>query len=257
MDPTAPDPLDVVTAATANLVGWHQCSVAALGFPGRCGEHWWTSPTPAPWIYFTAIELGRHHTASDVRAARAALGEHLHDPRGGFEAVCVSFDDLDLDLDADGLRRRSAGLWYARPPAPVDADDDRAEDLAITEVGSEDDLSDFERATCAAFDAPPPTAPFDVHAPPILADPRMHVLIGRRDGTVVSGAMAYIDEQVIGIYGVGTIPGHRGRGYASALTLAALRLAPGRVATLQPSAAAARLYRRLGFAEVGRFSHWG
>ena len=69
--------------------------------------------------------------------------------------------------------------------------------------------------------------------------------------------MGYVDDTVIGIYGVGTVPGHRGRGYARALTLRRARPGAGRPATLQPSDAAARMYRRLGFAEIGRFTHWG
>ena len=67
----------------------------------------------------------------------------------------------------------------------------------------------------------------------------------------------HVDDSVLGVYGVGTVPGHRGRGYARALTLAVLDLAPDRPATLQPSDAAAPMYRSLGFEEIGRFSHWG
>ena len=69
--------------------------------------------------------------------------------------------------------------------------------------------------------------------------------------------MAYVAAGVNGLYGVGTVPGERGRGYATALTRAGLALAPDRPAVLQPSPAAARLYRRLGFVEIGSFTHWG
>jgi GNAT superfamily N-acetyltransferase len=247
-------PSDLQPAAIANLVAWHECSVTALGFPGRTGTHWWTCPTPRPWIYFTAIELHAERSRKGRRRVRAELDVHLDDPRGAFQAVCVSENDLDLG-DA-GLTRRSEGRWYARLPSPAPADVAPA-DLEIIPVRDEADLAAFEIATCAAFGSPPPTAPFDVHAPAVLGDSAMHILVGRRDGETVCGAMGYVDGAVIGIYGVGTVPRQRGRGYARALTLAVLDLAPGLPATLQPSDAAARMYRNLGFEEIGRFSHWG
>ncbi len=247
-------PDDLVPAAIANLAAWHECSVAALGFPGRTGPHWWTCPTPRPWIYFTAIERRAEPTPEGRRKSLADLDAHLDDPRGAFQAVCVSYDDLDLG-DA-GLTRRSEGRWYARLPGPRPPDD-IPDELEVVEVHDQAGLAAFEVATCAAFGSPPPTAPFDVHAPAVLEDPAMRILVGCRDGDVVCSAMGYIDDDVLGIYGVGTVPGQRGRGYARALTLAVLDLAPGRAATLQPSDAAARMYRGLGFEEIGRFSHWG
>jgi ribosomal protein S18 acetylase RimI-like enzyme len=245
---------DLLAPAIANLVAWHESSVTALGFPGRIGRHWWTCPTPQPWIYFTAIELDAVATGRSRRASRDELDVHLDDPRGAFQAVCVSYDDVDLG--AAGLTRRSEGRWYARPPAAAPPDE-VPRDLEITEVRDHAALAEFEVATCAAFGSPPPTAPFDVHAPAVLDDPAMRILVGRHDGEVVCGAMGYVDDRVVGIYGVGTVPGQRARGYARALTLAVLDLAPGLAATLQPSDAAARMYRRLGFEEIGRFSHWG
>jgi GNAT superfamily N-acetyltransferase len=247
-------PDDLVPAAIANLAAWHESSVAALGFPGRTGPHWWTCPTPRPWIYFTAIELEPAGARVSGRASLAELDLHLDDPRGAFQAVCVSYDDLDLG--AAGLARRSEGRWYARLPA-APPPDEPPPDLVIEEVCDKAGLAEFEVATCAAFGSPPPAAPFDVHAPAVLDDPAMRILVGRHHGEVVCGAMGYVDDAVLGVYGVGTVPSQRDRGYARALTLAVLDLAPGRPATLQPSEGAARMYRELGFVEIGRFSHWG
>jgi GNAT superfamily N-acetyltransferase len=125
-------------------------------------------------------------------------------------------------------------------------------------VRSVGELVEFEAATCAAFSSPPPEVPLCIHGAGILDDPAMQVLVARdRHGHVVSGAMAYVDERVVGLYGVGTVPGHAGQGLATAVTTAVLALVPDRPAILQPSAEAAPLYRRLGFVEVGRFAHWG
>jgi predicted GNAT family acetyltransferase len=68
--------------------------------------------------------------------------------------------------------------------------------------------------------------------------------------------MAYLSAGLNGIYGVATIPQARGRGFATAMTLAALAVDPDRMAMLQPSNAARSMYRKLGFREIGRFSHW-
>ena len=251
----------LLQAAAANLAGWHECSVRALGFETHASPWWWTAPSPAPWIYFTAIGLQRPGSRAERRTALDELQHHLDDPNGSFEAACESFGALKLDRV--GLRLRTRGRWYARPasepaPDPLIKPRPRPERLTVTQASTPDELAEFEQATCAAFGAPAPLATFDIHGRDILDDPAMHVLIGREgDGPVVAGAMAYVDPAVVGLYGVGTVPGHRGRGYATALTTAGLALAPDRPAVLQPSAKAAGLYRRLGFVDVGPFSHWG
>jgi predicted GNAT family acetyltransferase len=69
--------------------------------------------------------------------------------------------------------------------------------------------------------------------------------------------MVHLAAGVAGIYGVTTLAPFRGRGYATALTRATLALAPDRPAVLQPTPAAAEIYRRLGFAPIGTARHWG
>ena len=243
----------LLEAAAANLAGWHESSVRALGFATSTSDWWWTSPTPGPWIYFTAISLRRPRDRGATRRMLDELRHHLDDPAGSFEAVCDS--EGAMDLEPLGLTRRMTGLWYARPPGPAPREAPPA-GLVISEVATTDDLEAFEQATCTAFGAPPPVTRFEIHAPGILDDPAMRVLLGRVDDAVVGGAMAYVADDVVGIYGVGTIPGHRGHGYATALTRACLAQDPTLPSTLQPSTGAAALYRRLGFTEVGRFTHW-
>jgi len=249
----------LIVAAAANLAAWHDSSIHALGSTTSTGSWWWTSSSPRPWIYFTAIALRPPRSAGDRRASNCELATHLDDPDGAFQAVCESFDRVGLD--DQGLHLRTRGLWFRRPAGPAPAGGPpggpSGDELEIVRVEAEDDLHDYERVTCAAFRAPPPVAPFEIHAPGILDDPRMHVLLGRVDGEIAGGAMAYVTDDLVGIYGVGVVPGHRGRGHATALTTTALALAPDRPAVLQPSAEAEHLYRRLGFAEIGGFTHWG
>jgi ribosomal protein S18 acetylase RimI-like enzyme len=257
---------DLLTSGAANLAAWHDSSIRALGATTARGSWLWTAPTPRPWIYFTAITLARPQSAAERADLRRELAAHLDDPRGSFQAVCETFGQLDLgdggDLGDLGLAHRTDGRWYVRHPGGPGPDtrdihDEPVDGLRIVTVADQDDLHDYERATCAAFRAPPPVAPFEIHAPGILDDPAMHVLLARVDGEVAGGAMAYETDDMIGVYGVGTVPAHRGRGVATSLTRAAIGLAPDRVAVLQPSAEAESLYRRLGFEEVGRFTHWG
>jgi GNAT superfamily N-acetyltransferase len=251
---------DLLISGAANLAAWHDSSVRALGLATSRTSWWWTAPTPRPWIYFTAITLRPPRSRDDRAELDRELVAHLDDPRGSFQAVCETFDRVDLSEAAgapSSLFHRTTGRWYVRRPQEDRGGEGAPQDLQIITVRDEDDLHDYEKATCAAFRAPPPVAPFEIHAPGILEDPAMHVLLARVDGDIAGGAMAYETDDMIGIYGVGVVPGLRGRGYATALTQAAMALAPDRATVLQPSAEAQSLYHRLGFEEVGRFTHWG
>ena len=250
-------------AAATNLAAWHTSSTRALGLRPQTGERWWTCPMPAPNIYFSAISVA----PAPARRARAAMLDalvpHARDPATSLVSVCDTWDQLDLRTF--GLHRRTSGAWFARPaagdggPTPDPEGDHRGafgpQPLRVEPVTDPDGLARFERMMVAGFGARPPIAPFDIHAPGILDDPAMHVLAGWVGDEQVACAMTYVTE-VAGIYGVATLPGHRGRGHASTMTLAAAAVAPDRVAVLQPTPEAERLYRRLGFVAIGAFSHW-
>jgi GNAT superfamily N-acetyltransferase len=251
-------------AAAANLAAWHTSCTRALGLRPTTGERWWTCAMPAPNIYYSAISVA----AAPTRRTRAemveALGPHSRDRTTSLLSVSDTWDQLDLRTF--GLHRRSVGSWFARPPAsggPPSADiaaragvtRPGAVPLRVEEVTDADGLATFERAMVAGFEARPPVARFDIHGPAILDDPAMHVLTGSVGDEVVACSMTYVTE-VAGIYGVATLPAHRGRGYASTMTEAAAAVAPDRTAVLQPTARAEGLYRRLGFEAFGSFSHW-
>jgi len=120
-------------------------------------------------------------------------------------------------------------------------------------VSDRDGLRKFERVSMRGFgseDQLETLGPFRVHAPGILDDPRMHVHIGRVDGIPVTGAIAYVSEQVVGIYVVSTSLENRRRGYGEAITRAAINAAPELPAWLDPSEMATQMYRRLGFEPI-------
>jgi ribosomal protein S18 acetylase RimI-like enzyme len=84
-----------------------------------------------------------------------------------------------------------------------------------------------------------------------------HYFLGRLDGQPAATASLLLGGGAAGIYHVVTSPHARGRGLASALTLAAMRAARDlgqRVAVLQASAMGLNLYRRLGFEEHCRLA---
>jgi ribosomal protein S18 acetylase RimI-like enzyme len=171
-------------------------------------------------------------------------------------AVCDSFGELDLR--PLGIVHCARSPWLARPPTPLRLGPEApaVAGLDVTQVTSATDLVAFERTVVRSFGARPPISDLDIHAPGILADPSMVVLLGRLDGAPAGVAMGYRAAGVLGIYGVGVVPEARGRGVATVLTLAVLSEARGVVATLQTTPAAESLYRRLGFSRVGWYDHW-
>lgn len=211
---------------------------------------------PAPNVFYSAISVA---PATNRRARSAmldALGPHARDRSTSIVSVCDSWDQLDLR--SFGLRRRTVGRWLHRDPTarPVPAPGRRLPvGLRIAAVADVATLAAFERTMVTGFGARPPIAPHDIHAPGILDDPAMHVLAGWIDDEVVACAMTYVTD-VAGIYGVATIPPWRRRGLGAAMAAAALGVAPDLPAVLQPTPAAGALYERLGFVDLGRFSHW-
>ena len=245
----------LVSAAAANLAAWHDSSLRALEVATRRSGAWWVASLATPSIWFTAVSC-----RSTARADDRPLTALLEDPTR-VAAVCDSWGGLDLS--AADRREERRGRWYAAPSVDVGDAHDVARracagrpELTIESVLDADRLREFERTTAIAFEAPLLPAPFDLHAPGILRDGAMSIWLARWEGELAGSAMAYDAAGVRGIYAIGTVPHLRGRGVATALTATAMAGAGGRPGTLQPSAAAAALYRRLGFRDVGEWALW-
>jgi GNAT superfamily N-acetyltransferase len=85
------------------------------------------------------------------------------------------------------------------------------------------------------------------------------VLVARQDGRDVATALTVEHEGDCGVYDVATVPAARRQGLAAAVTARALQEARDRgcrTASLQSTAAAERVYARLGFVPIGRFHEW-
>jgi len=212
-------------------------------------------------------------------------------PAGFFNCVVRAnlVDDEPIEAFIAKLRdRRIAGTWHLGPSMrPADlarrlvergfehAGDDmgmqrRLEDLplqkateglTIERVTSDRQLGVWTRTMVRAFKLPDAwTAWFDRRCRALGYSDWAHFL-GRIAGEPVATTTLFINRGVAGIHNVGTLPGARGRGVGSALTLAALHEARARdldVAVLHASEMGRPIYERLGFQTicVGGMYRW-
>ncbi len=246
--PSSPESMRA--AAAENLAAWHEVSAAALGLRTRRDAAGWAALDPIPAIFFDWVGL----RGATTPAQREEDADRLLATIGARRSLTVSDPWDALPLGRHGFRAGSRQPWMARGPGPVPAALTPV-DLEIERVADPDGLAAFEAAGLAGFEAVPVPA-FTYHAPGILRDGWAHFWTGRVDGRAVATAMAFAEAGVVGVYGVATVPGARRRGYATALTAIALTAAPGLPAVLQPSAAAERLYARLGFRRFAEFGTW-
>jgi len=87
---------------------------------------------------------------------------------------------------------------------------------------------------------------------------RFAAYVAYADGVPVSTAATVACGETIGVYNIATLPEHRRRGYGEAVMRYALaeaeRECPSRTVVLQSTEAGLRLYERMGFRTVARFS---
>lgn len=233
----------LVAAAAANLAGWHDAHVRALGFRTEWRDGLWLTPDPVPVIFFSAIAVRPNADASVVAGRIAAR-----------RWASVSDPWADLPMPSHGFALDGDHAWMVRDAGAVPMTDTPA-DLVVERVDDTDALADFERAAALGFGHTPGPA-FTWHGPPLLSDDRLQLWRGRVQGETVAVAMGFAEAGVLGIYGVTTLPDARRRGFGTALTRHAIAARPDMPAVLQPSTMAESLYRRLGFREFATFRAW-
>ena len=245
--PPAPGSAAALVAATAaNLAAWHELHLAALGHANTYRDGLWITGEPVPHIFFSAVAV-----RPDASATTCEQGT----THGGWIAVCDPWSDMPL---RDGFVIEASHPWMVRAPLDRLALPHRTFNrppIDIERVTDEEALADFERASAIGFGSEP-QPPFTWHAPPILRDPRLALWRGRTGNRTVSASMSFVHAGVIGIYGVSTIPDARRRGYATALTEAALAADPALPSVLQPSRMGETLYAALGYRRFTSFRSW-
>jgi ribosomal protein S18 acetylase RimI-like enzyme len=197
----------------------------------------------------------------------ALSGESLRDPQVALDAANDRFRDAGLrwllklqpELDHELVvqaRRRGFDLdeepVYAMPirPGARTAPRRSASPLSIVVAGT-DTIDDAIHCFADAFDADPDAVSREL-GPNLLTIPTFTVFVGYLSGQPVATSMLATTRSVglAGVYSVATRSAHRGRGFGTALTAAALTAAEEQgydTAVLEPSPSGAPMYRRMGF----------
>jgi hypothetical protein len=240
-----------------NLADWHTASVHALGVESFYTDTlWWRRPGGSP-IYLGAILLEGHTPDGEVDAALRRLQEVWD-----FEEFALYDCWAKRDLTGIGFKQTVKNPWYLRAPAPAPAVT-LPEGLSIELVTHAQQLADFERATWEGFEEPeqPEEAfrgreTFSQHGLATLDDTGMYYLNARLNGQVVAGVILHATEDMVGIYGISTLPPYRRRGYAGALVRAGLALRPELPVSVFPDPVSLPIYTDVGFAAAGEIAIW-
>jgi GNAT superfamily N-acetyltransferase len=241
---------DPLGRAAGNLAGWHDASVRAVGRRTAVTDGVWHGVGPVPPIYFQAITV-EPPSPAQVDAVRTAV------EGPGRSVVCDTWGGLDLRRA--GLAPEGDTPWFQRPPGPPAPAERRSPPpgLEVVPVRDEATLRRFEATSVAAFGGDPGAhRPLALHGPGLLDEPGMTAWLAVLGGRPVGSAMSWLGAGVVGVYAVAVLPRARRRGIGEALTWTATLADPERPAVLQPSHQAMRLYRRLGYREIGRSRTW-
>lgn len=222
------------------VAGWHAAWLTAFGQRSVRDEDSWRALEPPHFIYFAGITL----------RPEAGVGAVAEVPGG----VCDSWSALDLS--PFGFKVFESEPWFYRAAGPLPADEVPAE-LELVRVSTPAEVEELEAVSVRGFENEAATVePGTVHPPSVLNDPRMVLWLGRVNGNPVGAATSYRTDTAVGVFGVTTIASARRRGYATALTRAAMLVDTGLPSILAPSHEAERLYERLGYRRVGALCKW-
>lgn len=157
----------------------------------------------------------------------------------------AGFTPTDLDIPGMAVRVNDVN----RPR--------RADGLTISAVRTDSDLETWLEAFDLAFTGKPLGVDHPWRTPfahlSLPATSPFRLFLGRVDGRPVACSLGFFGGGAVGVYGVGTVPDERGRGYGSHMTVAALdwgALQGARLAILHASELGFPVYRALGFEAV-------
>lgn len=230
------DPVALCADAVAR---WHASWLTALGVPWERDAEAWRALAPPHVIYFAGITL---RSETPVEAVVDAPG-----------SICDNWQALDRAPSGFTVFRTEP--WFCRPPGP--APGGASSELEVVRVSTADEVAEFEQVSVRGFENEDAAIePGTMHPSSILDDHAMAIFLGRVDGKAVAAAMGYRTEAAVGVFGVTTVAAARRRGYATALTRAAMLPETGLPAVLAPSKEGESMYLELGFERVGELSIW-
>ena len=187
----------------------------------------------------------------------------LADAERHYRAVELPYGiDLDPDLFPDVRDAAAAGglrVVVARPGMVADPHTVRAPIVSegLTIERADERLDEVASVATEGFGGE-----FAINrgfvAEGVWRDPRARVYLASLDGTAVATAETSLQEGVLGVFGVATIPGARRRGVGAAITAHAIRdrVDDADLAFLQSSEMGRGVYERLGFRAVSAWEVW-
>ena len=153
--------------------------------------------------------------------------------------------DLGERLSGRGfdLALRATAMLCDRPAEPL-----RAPEVEVV-VPGDGEFGPWAEVWCRSFDLPPEAGEL---GRTVLAIPQVRLYLARRGGEPAGTALLYSDHGMGYVDLVGTLPGHRRQGVASALVARAVddsQALGNRWTSLEtePDSGAERVYRRRGF----------
>jgi GNAT superfamily N-acetyltransferase len=204
--------------------------------------------------------LNAAFVAAEPSDPRRALRWAEEEMGGRGHALAIDYPvgrwpSLDRAVRDAGLERVDGRpIMVARADAlpPIEA----PAGVAIRRVSSGEDALALARVDALAFGTDPSISEA-AFAPGVLGiEGAIGLVAWGDDGRPVGCAVAHEGAGATGIFGVGVVPGARGRGIGAALTLAAARAFPGDLAWLLPSEMARPMYERLGFRAWEMWEVW-
>lgn len=256
--------MDAALSAEANIWAMHRdfARVQDAEVHDDPDVLWFTLPSPHAWLNGASwTKL----SGSEADARIDSVTEAIHARgRNVLWQVTPSCEPRDLG-------RRLERRGFAGDPLPGMVADLgsltvplRASDLEIRQVVSPEDVlawvNMFDRAMLGIEprgDEHPWLGAFnDLALQP--ASP-YGLFLGRADGEDVACSLAFAGGGAVGLYGIGTVPAARGRGYGSAVTLAGLvwgRERGERTGILHATEMGEPVYASLGFRRVWEMTHW-
>jgi len=241
-------------AMALNVAAWIDSSVVCLGVQTfRTESLWWRKPGGSP-IYLPAI-ITDPEVADDVLHADLRLVQ----TEWGTEGISLWDCWATRDLSGVGFTRQWMEPWYLRPPSPLPRNFTLPPELSIEAVTNAKQLAEFEEASWEGFEMSETARTvgrFGQHAEGTLHDKGMHYLLARLGDQVVASTIAYATTDMLGIYGISTVPQFRRRGYATALVRAVISLRSDLPVSVQPDPDSVRIYTDIGFVPAGFVAAW-
>ncbi|MEP6988796.1 MAG: GNAT family N-acetyltransferase, partial [Chloroflexota bacterium] len=171
-------------------------------------------------------------------------------------------DNLAVLVLEAGLQEDYSELAMAADLSQIPAGNLTPNSLQIRRVRTPEQLADFARIISAMWTPPDPeVVRFYALAAPAILKPEspMWFYVGYVDDKPVCTGEATVENGVVGLYNICTLPDFRQRGFGTAMTLKPLldaREANCHTAILQATDEGARVYKRLGFEAFGTITEY-